>query len=96
MNLRKKIFKLQRLNNLIKNEATGTPKELAEKLDVSEATVYNYIESLILEGAPIAYCDKRKTYKYTEKGEFVIVMGFMKITNGGGGKKADARSLIFF
>jgi predicted DNA-binding transcriptional regulator YafY len=52
------------LHNLIEKGATGTPKELALKLDVAERTARNYVEQLREMGATICYCRTRQTYYY--------------------------------
>ena len=52
------------LHNLIEKGATGTPKELAIKLDVAERTARNYVEQLREMGATICYCRTRQTYYY--------------------------------
>ena len=46
-------------------ERTGTPKELASKLGVSERTVYNYISYMKNEmNAPIRFDNQKGTYCY--------------------------------
>ncbi len=45
-----------RIHELITTKQTGTPKELAEKLELSERTVYNYVAYMREElQAPIVY-----------------------------------------
>jgi len=45
-----------RIHELITRRQTGTPKELAEKLEVSERTVYSYVAYMREElKAPIVY-----------------------------------------
>jgi len=64
------INKLEYLDYLIKRKATGNPKELAHKLNISERGVYNYIGLLKELGASIKFCRKRNSYHYTEEGQF--------------------------
>lgn len=60
-----------RLNELINSEQTGSPKELASKLDISIRTVYNYIAFMKKEmKAPIIYDYQRLSYVYEEECEF--------------------------
>ena len=60
-----------RLNELINAEQTGSPKELASKLDISIRTVYNYIAFMKKEmKAPIIYDFQRLSYVYEEECEF--------------------------
>ena len=65
-----------KLNYLIKSKSTGTPKELAEKLEISERSLYDYISLLKQFQAPIKYSKIMRTYYYIEKGDFEI--GFKK------------------
>ena len=62
------IERIKRLNALIKREATGTPLQLAEKLNVSKSTANRLIAELKDLGAPIQYCKYSQSYKYTEAG----------------------------
>lgn len=58
----------QRILELIEKERTGSPKELACKLDVTERTVYNIMESLKYTfGKEICYCRSRGSYVFKEK-----------------------------
>jgi len=60
------IERIKCLHSLIKREATGTPLQLAEKLNVSVATVYRLIAELRDRDTPILYCKHSQCYKYTE------------------------------
>jgi predicted DNA-binding transcriptional regulator YafY len=64
--------KLVRLDFLIRIKGTGTPKQLAMKLDVSERTLYEYIGIMKDFGAPIKYSKLRRSYYYHDDGEFKI------------------------
>ncbi|MFZ6012051.1 MAG: helix-turn-helix domain-containing protein [Bacteroidota bacterium] len=44
--MEKYITRLLKTDQLIRRKATGSPKELAEKLDISESTVYRVIKIL--------------------------------------------------
>jgi len=59
--------KLQHIKNLAKREATGSCKELAEKLNVSESTVKRMIRCLKILGVNIKFCNYRRSYKITPK-----------------------------
>ena len=56
--------RLKRIDALIRRKATGTPAQLAERLDVSEASLYRYLNDLRDLGAPIKYCSQRLCYIY--------------------------------
>jgi len=64
--------RLQRIDQLIRLKATGTPRELADKLEVSKRTAQGYIQSLKDMGAPISYCHVSRSYVYEEPGKFEI------------------------
>lgn len=70
MSIIKYFFRLQRLHQLIRLKSTGTPDELAEKLELSERHVRDCILEMKELGAPIAFCRKRKTYYYTKETHF--------------------------
>jgi len=59
-------FVFNRLHKLIEDETTGTPKEVANRLHISERLVYLMIDQLKDYDAPIAYDRSRKTYYYSE------------------------------
>ena len=60
----KYIDRLERLHLLIRRKSTGSPKELARRLFMSETTVYECIRTLKALGAPITYNLYRQTYEY--------------------------------
>ncbi len=56
----------------MRQEGTGTPSELAKRLDLSERMVYNYVRLLKEDlNAPVAYNKFRRTYHFGEKGRIV-------------------------
>jgi hypothetical protein len=66
------------LDKLIKQKATGTPKELAKKLGITERAWYKYRDELVNDlNLPINYCSFTRSYVYTEDGHFEI--GFRKL-----------------
>ena len=66
MKIHTHIERIKCLNSLIQREATGTPLQLAEKLNVSKSTANRLIAELRDRGAPILYCKHSQCYKYTE------------------------------
>ena len=62
--------RLEHLDNLIRLKATGDPKALAKKLNISLRGVYDYINMLKSLGAPINYNRHKSTYYYDEQGRF--------------------------
>lgn len=62
------------LDNLIEKEITGSPKQLASRLSISERTVYNYISFMKkVLNAPIVYDYHRMSYVYNNDGEFKFI-----------------------
>ncbi len=54
-----------RLHELIIAKQTGTPKQLAQKLEISERSVHYYIAFMKNEmKAPIVYDNRLETYLY--------------------------------
>jgi len=51
----KYINRLKAIDQLIKLKATGSPKELADKLGISERQIYKYISDLKELGAKIGH-----------------------------------------
>lgn len=63
------IDNINQLIELIQLKETGSPKELALKLNVSKRMVYMYIDLLKEEfNAPIEYNKKEQSYCFSEKG----------------------------
>ena len=68
MHLLNQLERLTYIDWLIRLKATGTPKQLAAKLEVSVVTVYRTIAMLKNEmKAPIVYCKHCRGYKYTDE-----------------------------
>jgi hypothetical protein len=60
-----------RIDNLIMKEMTGSPKQLASKLCITERTVYNYLAFMKSEmKAPIVYNNQRISYVYNDDWDF--------------------------
>jgi predicted transcriptional regulator len=61
----KKLVLLKRMDWHIARKATGTPPQFADKLDVAESSLYNYLRELKEElHAPIAYSETDACYYY--------------------------------
>jgi predicted DNA-binding transcriptional regulator YafY len=66
------IRRIDKMNYLIRSKRTGTPIQFAEKLEISESTLYQHLNDLRELGAPIAYDKFRQTYYYETCGEIKI------------------------
>lgn len=64
MKILKNLRLIEYLDYLIRNKATGSPEQLACKLDISERQVYRIIEELKDIGFPIYYCKVSGSYCY--------------------------------
>lgn len=53
---------LNRIQELASRSATGAPKELAKKLNVSQRTLYRLVQDLKNQGISIEYCRKKNSY----------------------------------
>lgn len=51
-----------RLLELAESRATGTPGELAEKLDITERQLYNYLADMRKLGHNIEFCRTKRSY----------------------------------
>ncbi|HEX8515207.1 MAG TPA: hypothetical protein VF868_03335 [Bacteroidia bacterium] len=76
MPIDKHIERFEQINTLIRLKATGTPKQLANKLNLSQRHTFAYLKLMRSAGAPIAYCRRSGNYYYTEATRFVF--GFFK------------------
>ena len=54
-----------RIHDCVKNGCTGSPKELSDKLGISERTLYNYIAFMKVDlNAPIVFNGNKRSYEY--------------------------------
>jgi predicted DNA-binding transcriptional regulator YafY len=70
--LRKYLNRLEYLDYLIGIRGTGSPKNLAKRFQISERSIYCYIEVLKNLGAPVKYSKHKKTYYYVTDGHVSI------------------------
>jgi predicted DNA-binding transcriptional regulator YafY len=55
---------IERADQLIRLQATGTAKEFAVKLGISRAKLFRLLEYLREMDIPVKYCKYRRTYYY--------------------------------
>lgn len=71
------VQRIVRIDQLIRMKATGSAKELAEKVGISERSLYDDLKQLKKDyGCPIAYSRSKRSYYYTKSGK--IIFGFDK------------------
>lgn len=64
MNFFKQIEKLQILNKLIREERTGSPEELANRLDISRSKLYEMIDMLKAWGLAVSYDRSVRSFRF--------------------------------
>ena len=67
MTFLEQVVLLKRMDALIKRKSTGTPFQLARRLNISRSSVHNYIKILKEFGAPVVYCNRSRSYIYTKR-----------------------------
>ena len=72
MTLLEKLEMIERIDGLIRRKATGTPKQLASRLGISERGLFKTLKLMKEMGAPIYYCLSRESYAYQYNVEFSI------------------------
>lgn len=77
----KTLERLQQLHDLIKNENTGTPNELASLMRISERSVHLLIEQLKDYNAKIRFSRTRKTYFYVHDFDIQISISVKVLSN---------------
>lgn len=66
------ITKMKQFIQLVEKERTGSPKEVAEKLEVSNRMIHNYVQLLKDNfNVPIEYNRYKKSYNFTSKGKLI-------------------------
>lgn len=67
---KKYIDRIESIDRLIRIKATGSPKELADRLEISERSLYDILTLMKELGAPIRYSNDRRSYFYENEGFF--------------------------
>lgn len=80
MGIMRKLEKLQRLDQLIRLQCTGTSAELARKLEISQSTLYELFSLAKKLGAQITYNNCSCTYEYERPMKFVVGFGVDRCT----------------
>jgi hypothetical protein len=83
MSLLKYVERLKRMDDLISRKATGCAAEFARKLNISQSQLFNELKEMRELGAPIQYCQTRKTYFYENEGELTISFKTSSFIKGG-------------
>lgn len=70
MALTRYVERVERVDQLIRRKSTGSPKELAAKLEISQRSLFELINQMKDLGAPISYSKARRSYVYTNQVKF--------------------------
>ena len=62
------IDRINSINYYISIKGTGSPKDFAKRVNISERMIYVYLNLFKDMGAPIKYCKIKKTYYYEVEG----------------------------
>ncbi len=68
--LKQYLERLQTIDRLIRIKGTGTPKQLANRLNISERSLYEFLGLMKDLGAPISYSKQKQSYYYEWDGRF--------------------------
>ena len=83
MNMISQLERVQKINRMIKSARTGSPKEFAGELGISESHFYRYIDELQEMGVPIQYSRSRRTYYYENNTELSLSYSLKIISDQG-------------
>ncbi len=91
MNFIRQIERMQILNKLIKEQRTGTPKELAERLGISRRQLYTYLDYLRDFGLDVFFSRRQNSFVYSDDKEIQVdlkikVIGKTDLEKINGGK----------
>jgi predicted DNA-binding transcriptional regulator YafY len=89
MKLLEQIDRLNRLHEMIQYRRTGTPKQLAKRLNLSTSMVYKLMEELRLNEAPIEYSRQLQSYYYSRRFLMKIKIDFRPLLEEENGNYGD-------
>lgn len=77
MTFLEKLNAIERIDQLIRLKATGSPQDLAHRLSISRRGLFNILNLMKIMGAPIKYCTTQRNYYYEYPCKLSI--GFLNI-----------------
>jgi len=77
MNIDKYLERIERIDQLIRHKATGSPKQFAKKLDISESSLYEYLKYLKDKGVSIEFDKEVNTYYYSHQTKSILKYIFL-------------------
>ena len=72
--------RMKHADRLIRLKATGSPKEFAKRLNISESHLYNVLDELRLLGTPLSYDKIRLSYFYTRPVQLRIEIAIIPLS----------------
>lgn len=72
MKLFEAINRMDRIHQLIRREATGSPEEFAERFNLKRRQLYNILDEFKDYGADIKYCRVKNSFYY--ENEFTVLV----------------------
>jgi len=81
MNLLQNVNRIEKLHTLILYKKTGTPKELAERLGISRASLYILIDKFNSLNLQVSYSRKYETFYYEQEVKLTISFKVEEIEN---------------
>lgn len=79
MKLLEQIERINRLHEMIKYRRTGTPQQLARRLNLSASMVYKLMDELKLREVPIEYSRQLGSYYYSRSFQMKISIDFRSL-----------------
>lgn len=71
---------IERIDQLIRMKATGCPKEFANDMNISKASLYRLIETMKELGAPIEYSIIKQSFVYVDHVNFICGFYFKELS----------------
>lgn len=75
----KQIERFQKIDEFIKVENTGTPIELASRLEISRSHLYRLLDTLKDYGAEVDYSRKIRSFYYVTPFDFSVIVPYMNV-----------------
>lgn len=91
--LTKQISLIERIDQLVRLHATGTPQELASRLNISKAKLYRVIDVMKELEAPIVYNIALQSFEYEEAVKFKCGF-YVKILNDGDAIRINGGAIV--
>lgn len=97
----KYLDRLKRINELVRANKTGLPKELSQKLGISVSHLHRCINEMKEMGVPIDFCRHSNTYYYSKEFDLRVSYSIKLVSEEecrqiSGGFSIKKSSLLFY